>query len=188
MAAAFNDILIKRGIIEPINTIISFMKVSMGDAIKHYKKKYQLDDAFFEHFKTLSKKTEMEQTKPFDGAVELCNTICKHGGKNYLVTHRGESAIYFMKQYELMANFTELITSKQNFSRKPSPEAILYLIHKYGFSQNEAIMIGDRDLDILSGINAGIHTCYFTDRSEISDMAEFNISSLIELYGILDID
>ena len=187
MANSFNDALKERGIVEPISTIISYMRVSMGDAGKHYEEKYQIDDAFWERFAILNKKSEIENTKPFDGIVELCNTICEYGGKNYLLTHRGESAIYFMEKYGLLANFTELITSKKNFPRKPSPDAILYLMNKYEFLHDESIIIGDRDLDILSGKNAGIHTCYFTNQSEKSDIAEFNINHFSELYKILDI-
>lgn len=187
MSAAFNDALIERSIVEPMDTIISFMKTSMGDTVKHYKEKHRLDDAFFERFRILNTQAEKENTKPFDGIVELCNTICKCGGKNYLLTHRGESALYFMEKFNIITNFTELITSKQNFPRKPSPEAILYLMNKYGFSHDESIMIGDRDLDILSAKNAGIHTCYFIDGNEISDIAEYNITSFSELYNILDV-
>ena len=187
MATAFNAALIERDIdiSEPLNTIISFMKVSMGDTEKHYTQKYHLDDAFFERFEIMSKNAEIENTKPFDGVVELCDFICKCGGKNYLLTHRSESAIYFMEKYGLMTNFTELITSKQNFPRKPSPEAILYLMDKYEFSHDKAIMIGDRDLDILSAKNAGIHTCYFTSGNKASDIAEHNINHFSELYKIL---
>jgi phosphoglycolate phosphatase-like HAD superfamily hydrolase len=35
--------------------------------------------------------------------------------------------------------------------------------------QNEAIMIGDRDLDILSAKNAGIDACFFYDADEIRE-------------------
>jgi HAD superfamily hydrolase (TIGR01549 family) len=188
MSAAFHDTLKEYGIIEPVNTIMSFMKLSMGDTIRHYKEKYQLGDAFFERYKILNTNAENENTKPFDGVVELCNAICKNGGKNYLFTHRGGSAAYYLEKYELLTNFTELITSKQNFPRKPSPEAILYLINKYRFSNDEALMIGDRDLDILSAKNAGIHTCYFTNGGRLSDTAEYNINSFLELYRILDIE
>ena len=187
MANAFEDTLKEYGIIEPANAIMSFLKVSMGDTEKHYGEKYQLDDAFWERFAVLKKNAEMENTKPFDGVIELCNAVCEHGGKNYLLTHRGESAIYFMGKYRLLTKFTELITSEQNFPRKPSPEAILYLMNKYEFSRDDAIIIGDRDIDILSGNNAGIHTCYFTNQDDKSNIGEFNINCFSALYKILDV-
>lgn len=187
MAGAFIDALSKRGIAEPVNTILSFMKISMGDAVNHYKEKYQLGDDFFEHYDVLRKNAEIENTKPFDGVAELCDMIYKRGGKNYLLTHRGESAIYFLEKYGMNENFAEAITSKQNFPRKPSPEAIIYLMEKYGFQRDEAIMIGDRDIDILSAKNAGIHTCYLMNENVQSDIAEININCLSELYRIIDI-
>ena len=187
MATAFRDALADCSITEPIDTIISFMTISMGDTAKHYKEKYQLDDAFFERFTTQRKKAELENAKPFTGIIDLCHNICAHGGKNHLLTHRGESAIHFMEKYDILTNFTELITAKQNFPRKPSPNAILYLIDKYSFSSDDAIMIGDRDLDVLSGKNAGIRSCYFSIQGKKSEFADFNINCISELNKILEI-
>ena len=70
--------------------------------------------------------------------------------------------------------------------RKPSPEAIEYLMEKYKIKPEEAIMIGDRELDILSGKNAGIHTCFFDDQGGICNLADYNIKDYHQLYEIID--
>ncbi len=81
--------------------------------------------------------------------------------------------------------FTDFITSQHGFERKPSPNAINYLVDMYGMSHNEAIMIGDRDLDILSAKNAGIHACFFSDDSGKSNIADFTISNFRQLHSII---
>ena len=185
MAAAFSTILGEYGFIEPTDTVVSHMKVSMRHTIEYYKACYGLDDVFLERFDTLIGQTA---AIPFDGVLGLCRDIKKCGGTNYLFTHRGESAVRYFEKYGLITDFEELITSKQGFQNKPSPDAILYLMDKHSFLSGDAIMIGDRDIDILAAQNAGIHNCYFTDRGGSSAIAEFNIDNFSELYNILGIN
>jgi HAD superfamily hydrolase (TIGR01549 family) len=187
MAAAFSHALEEYGFAEPADIIMAFMKVSMGHAIRHYTEKYKLNNNFLERFKALNINAEHENTKSFDGVAELCHAVCESGGENYLFTHRGESAFYYIEKYGLTGCFTEFICSKQNFPRKPSPDAILYLLEKYKLSSDAALMVGDRDLDILSAKNAGIYACYFANGSEPSGIADFNINYFSELYKILGI-
>ena len=74
---------------------------------------------------------------------------------------------------------------QSGFQRKPSPDAINYLVDKHNMIHNQAIMIGDRDLDILSAKNAGIHGCFFNEDGKKSDIADFTISNFEELYSII---
>jgi hypothetical protein len=82
--------------------------------------------------------------------LNFCKHIYTSGKHNYLYTHRGESSISFLKSYGLYDYFSDFVTLQSRFARKPSPDAINYLINKHDMTQNESIMIGDRDLDILS--------------------------------------
>ena len=187
VAAAFHETLVAYGIDEDINEIYSLMKVTLAHANAHYKAKYNLDDAFFEQYKNLRTVSDADKTAPFSGAIELCAAICEAGGKNYLYTHRNDSAIAAIKKYGMAQHFIEFITSRQQFTPKPSPDAVLYLMEKYNIPPDEAIMIGDRDIDIMSGKNAGIFSCYFSDEGESCDVADYNVRSLSELYGVLGI-
>ncbi|WP_153055871.1 HAD-IA family hydrolase, partial [Streptococcus suis] len=55
-------------------------------------------------------------------------------------------------------HFTEILTSDSGFARKPSPEALLFLIEKYGLNKENTYYIGDRLLDVETAINAGIQS------------------------------
>ncbi|MFX3708029.1 HAD hydrolase-like protein, partial [Streptococcus suis] len=52
--------------------------------------------------------------------------------------------------------FTDIWTSESGLARKPSPEALLFLIEKYGLDKESTYSIGDRLLDVETSINAGI--------------------------------
>jgi HAD superfamily hydrolase (TIGR01549 family) len=187
MGAALCDALKSQGIDEPLEQTVSLLKVSMGHAAQYYNERYLLGEDFWARFRELRKTAELEHTKPFDGIVELCHEIKRAGGNNYLLTHRGESAKHFLEKYGILSDFDDFVTADQKFPRKPSPDAILYLMEKHGFAPDNALMVGDRDIDILAGKNAGIHTCYFTDGGEPYDVAEFNIQSFSELAIILGV-
>jgi HAD superfamily hydrolase (TIGR01549 family) len=185
MGSIFKDVLEEEGIVESLDEILKHMKVSMSCALQYYEKKYHINDTFVDKYNKQRKDMEVNLSKPFTGIEEICRYIHNSGKNNYLYTHRGESAIILLKNYGLYDYFTDFITSQHGFERKPSPNAINYLVDKYNIIHNEAIMIGDRDLDILAAKNAGIHACYFTDSSEKSNIADFTIDSFQQLYSII---
>jgi HAD superfamily hydrolase (TIGR01549 family) len=187
MGVAFQKTLEEAGIIEPLEEILQHMKQSISDTIKFYKAKYHIDDVFVEKYSRLRKEMEDDLCKPYPGITELLRYISTSGGNNYIFTHRGVTTEKILKRHGLYDYFTECITSQHSFERKPSPEAIHYLIGKYDMKPKEAIMIGDRELDILSGKNAGIDACFFDEVGGRScDVADYTIHTFEELYGILD--
>lgn len=185
MAKVFKELLQKQGIEEPLEQIVSQLRVSASSALKYYEIKYQIDIEFITKYKTQKKEAEIELSRPFEGIEEVCKYIHTTNRKNYLLTHRGESSIELLKKYDLYDYFSEFITSKQGFERKQSPDAINYLINKYNMILSESIMIGDRDLDLLSGKNAGISACYFTEGNDENNYADYTIKKFSQLYSIV---
>jgi FMN phosphatase YigB (HAD superfamily) len=53
---------------------------------------------------------------------------------------------------------------------------------KYRFLPDDAIMVGDRDIDILSAQNAKVHSCYFTNGSEPSKVAV--LANTVEMFTV----
>lgn len=175
----------KIGVNEPLENIIQLMKVSISKALKHYIDQYHIDEDFIKNYETLRREMELETCKPYPGVLDLLKYIKETGRNNYLFTHRGSSSIDFLQKHKIYDHFTECITSQNSFERKPSPAGILYLINKYQIDLQEAIMIGDRDLDILSGKNAGIRACFFDDTGAECRVADYNIKHINQLYEII---
>lgn len=117
---------------------------------------------------------------PFKNTKQTLKKIVKNGGVNYLYTHRGESAFYYLKKYELYDLFTDFITSEDGFPLKPSPQAVTYLVEKYNMNPSQSVMIGDREIDVLSGKNAGIKGCLFTKEPKTSK-ADYIIDDIIQV-------
>ena len=94
------------------------------------------------------------------------------------------SAISIASPFESISR--ALSQEKTASPMKPAPDAIRYLLDEFQLDPAETIMIGDREIDILSGKNAGIHTCLFTDGNPgaAASEAEYTAGNMAELYAL----
>lgn len=98
----------------------------------------------------------------FDGIAEVLAAIKEAGGQNFLYTLRESTAIRKLEAEGLAPLFTDFVVRENGFPGKPAPDAVLYLMEKHGLDPAETVMIGDRDLDGQSGLNAGASGCLLT--------------------------
>ena len=72
------------------------------------------------------------------------------------------------------------------FPQKPDPTSFSFLIDKYDLVKRETIGIGDREIDVIAALAAGIPSCYFSADSKELNIATFNIHQINELFEILN--
>lgn len=174
------------GITEKPELIARQLKISSAAAVSYFKTKYSLDGRLKNLFNQHQHNDETSLIKPYPGSFEICQEIIRHGGGNYLYTHRGKSALQFLDQFHMRQFFTDCITKEYSFPRKPDPSAISYLIEKYDFDKQETIMIGDRDIDILAARHAGISGCLFDPEDDyINFETPYRIHRITDLHNIL---
>ena len=189
MSAAFREALIALGDADApaAEDILREMKKTLDTALRRCVTDRGLSlEAFQARYAPLRREAEFAHAAPFPAIPPLLRAIRAAGGENYVFTHRSRTTLPLLDKYGLATDFREIVTAEDGFPRKPSPAAIEYLLEKYGIARDEALMVGDRALDIGSGLNAGIHTCLLGDDPEAR--AEFRVERLEELYGILGIE
>ncbi len=150
-------------------------------------------DTVFKHFGTSEEQKERFRKYEHDFCLEplvvpFPNTIetlkeTTHIGKNFLYTHRGKSVFCYLKKYGIYDCFTDFITSEDGFSPKPAPDAVEYFLKKYSLKKDETVMIGDREIDVLSGKNAGTYGCLFTKEKK-ETAADFVIDDIKKILDI----
>ena len=183
---SFRRALKDNGIEETNENILNYIKVSEGCAVMHFKQLYGLDDAFINKLNLYKKNIEPEMVRPFPFAAEVCRKFVTLGGRNYIITHRGDSTLKFLEHHGMLRFFTEIITKQYGFKRKPDPEAFLYLIEKYKINKSTALVIGDRECEISAGKAAGIKVClYNTNNVEFTQAPDIYIDSLKQLVDII---
>lgn len=188
MSGALTKTLEAEGINEDYERIRSLMKVSEATVMEYIKSKYCIGFNLKEEYDKNRFEAELNNIKPFPYIDDICKAIYLSGRKNYLYTHRSISAVDYLQRYNLYKYFSDFVTRENDFKRKPDPEGLMHLIEIHKIEADEAIMIGDREIDILAAKNAGIRACYFDDKeSTKSQLADFNINNIRQLSDILEI-
>lgn len=156
-----------------------------GDLARYVKmfsiRKFSQEFADGEHFSDVYHQIEHEmQKKPpvYPEIPQILQEIVVNGGRNFVLSHRDDTTFEHLGELEPL--FTEVITSEQSFARKPSPEAINYLIDKYALIKSETVMIGDRPLDIEAGKNAGVATLLLDEYDYFGEIADKKIKNWSE--------
>lgn len=122
---------------------------------------------------------------PFENTYKVLEKLFNDGKKHFLYTHRGfESSQYYLKKYDMAKFFTAFVDSSMNFASKPAPDAVNYICSTYNLDKNETVMIGDREIDVLSGKNAGVYGCLFTKKENVQSAADFIIRDISEVSDI----
>ncbi len=104
----------------------------------------------------------LEREYPYPGAREVCTAVLRSGGVNMINTHRGSERLgLLLKMYGMEDLFADRITAENGFPRKPDPASFQALLERNGLEREETLVIGDRELDILGGRNAGMATYFF---------------------------
>ena len=132
--------------------------------LKKYSTAYVFDNCGFGEFKSEAKRQFRELSDeilrkdaiPMAGAEEVLNFIIANGAKSYIYSHSGDIVLSNVKRWGFEKYFTDYQLGDTDFPRKPAPDALLNLMKKNGLKANECIMVGDRDIDILAGKNAGM--------------------------------
>jgi len=123
-------------------------------------------------------------TLPYPNTVIVLKRIVEAGGKNFLYTHRDfYSTDYYLKKFLLWELFSGAVTADDGFPSKPSPDAILHLLDTYQLDPEETMMFGDREIDVLSGNNAGVKSCLYSVEPK-DTAANFVITDIIEALAL----
>ncbi|NLB78345.1 MAG: HAD-IA family hydrolase [Clostridiaceae bacterium] len=181
-ATAFVKMMADHDISVDYNEVIRLMRNSYNDAYQ----RYDVNDAQKKLLKTYERDQNITPiVTPYPDTYQVLETIYKRGGRNFLYTHRDLSAVEYIKTYDMDGFFTEFVTSDNNFKSKPEPDAILYLVEKYKMDKSETIMIGDREIDVLAGKNAGIRSCLFDEfRKNLPTAADTTVTEIIRVLDI----
>ena len=141
------------------------LKYSVQDLLEQVAEERDLDADMLNQVRARSLAEKNAQVVLMPGAREVLAWADKQGIQQFVYTHKGDNALTILRELGLDAYFTEILTSKSGFARKPSPEAATYLINKYHLKPDRTYYIGDRTLDIDFAQSSGIQSINFLGSS-----------------------
>ncbi len=180
---AFLKLLEEHGIEYTYEQAYADLKVNVGYAFRQHP---TLDDPSHKRFHDIHLEMALEEQQPFPNALEMLRYAAENGGRNYIYTHSGPEVKLLLQKWGMMPYITDIIDSSYKIPRKPDPAGVLILIENNGIKPEEAMIVGDRDIDLISGSRAGIKGCLY-DPEHYYDSADrdFRIDGLIELKEII---
>ncbi len=186
LKAAFEDF----GHHAPYGEVLALSKRSVTYALETLKARFQTEatlDELREHYRRHEGGYSGGSAAPlYPGMKELLERIVDRGGKNYLYTHRGMSSLKYLEGYGISHLFADAITGRDAYPPKPAPDAVLALIKRHNMKKGRVVMVGDRDIDVLSAQNAGAFGCFFDpDRFFDDYVIELKAHSVEELRRLL---
>ncbi len=146
------------------NGIVKLMERSAGAVEK------ELFDGVFAEFKRHYGEHCEDNTKPYEGIIELLRELQRRGVKTAVVSNKADFAVkklaatYF--DGLLLAAVGE--NEEGGIRKKPAPDSLLTVLQQLGVEKGKAVYVGDSEVDIQTAKNAGMEcisvTWGFKDR------------------------
>lgn len=157
------------------------LRYSVKDLLVRDADKYGLNSDELNRVRATSLKEKNTQIPLMTGARDILDWTVEQGIQNFVYTHKSDNAFQVLEDLGVRHHFTEILTSDSGFARKPSPEALLFLIDKYGLEKEHTYYIGDRLLDVETAVNAGIHSINLQIDGIKENKKITNLQEIVEL-------
>lgn len=146
------------------SALLWHMKQALKDYVEKIAKERHLSSQeILNNYKQRGKENEnAENLRPFAGIAELLSALREKGARHFVYTHRDRAALHIAAAYGIDKYFDGwLCQGDLGFERKPGPGGILHILQSFSLKKEESVMLGDREIDILSARNAGIDGILF---------------------------
>ena len=123
----------------------------------------------------------IDDSIPFPGAAVMLKHFSEKGIKTSLLTTKAQDqADKIIDHFSLRENLSYIMGRQNGVAHKPSAEPLLIICDELGIQPSESLMVGDTELDINCGKNAGALSCGVTYgyRTE-ENLKEYNPDFLI---------
>ncbi len=133
------------------------------------------------------------KTAPYDGILEMLSNLKSKGLKIAVVSNKFDLAVkelckkYFCGLIDFAAGENEV----QGIKKKPAPDTVITVLKEFGINSDDAIYVGDSDVDIMTAKNSKMPcisvTWGFRDEKFLKDNgATILIDTPSEIYTHLD--
>lgn len=120
------------------------------------------------------------QVKPYDGIMELLKELKDRNIKIAVLSNKPHEQTVKVVSEVIGDTWIDWVQGQQeNIKRKPDPEAVYMILEKFAAKKEEALYIGDSEVDIKTGHNAGLITVGvtwgFRSRKELIEAGALNL-------------
>lgn len=117
------------------------------------------DEAFepvFQTFRTYYVEHCLDKSKPFAGIIDLLKALQQRGITMAVVSNKLHPAVVELNERFFKDYITSAVGESATVRRKPNPDAVLAALSELGCSKDEAVYVGDSEVDLHTAQNAGM--------------------------------
>ena len=97
-----------------------------------------------------------DHTKPYSGILEILQKFRNAGIKTAVVSNKADYAVQTLCADYFPGLFDAVAGEREGIRRKPAPDAVLAVLHDLQILPEQAVYIGDSDVDIATAENSGL--------------------------------
>lgn len=96
------------------------------------------------------------KTAPYNGIIEMLSNLKSKGIKIAVVSNKFDLAVKELckKYFEGFIDFAAGENEAQGIRKKPAPDAVISVLNKFNFASEDAVYVGDSDVDIMTAKNS----------------------------------
>lgn len=98
----------------------------------------------------------LDTTRPYDGVPELLHELKRRGKHLAIVSNKFYAATQDLAKHFFPDTIEVAIGERENIRKKPAPDTILEALRQLNVSKEDAVYIGDSDVDIMTAKNCGL--------------------------------
>lgn len=97
-----------------------------------------------------------DKTKPYEGVMELLQTLLADGIKTAVVSNKADYAVKDLCAQYFPELLSEAIGERTGIARKPAPDTVNEVLRVLGVKKEQAVYIGDSEVDVETARNVGM--------------------------------
>lgn len=96
------------------------------------------------------------RTVPYNGIIEMLSNLKSKGIKIAVVSNKFDLAVKELckKYFEGFIDFAAGENEAQGIKKKPAPDTVLSVLNEFNFAPEDAVYVGDSDVDIMTAKNS----------------------------------
>ena len=144
--------------------------------------KKDMTDECLAVFKTYYDIHKDDNTRPYDGVIDMLGSVKAAGFKSAIVSNKYDAAVQQLKNETFSGLIDFAVGEGNGIKTKPAPDGVLLALEKLGVARDEAVYVGDSEVDLETAKNSGLKciavTWGFRDRDFLFERGAKNVADV----------
>lgn len=132
-----------------------------------------------------------DRTRPYEGVLSLLAALRSKGCRTAVVSNKADFAVKALCERYFAGYLDLAVGERDGIRRKPAPDTVVEVLRTLGIPREQAVYIGDSDVDIATAANAQLDCISvdwgFRDRAFLGEHgAKTIVSKPAQILGIME--